>query len=244
MEEEYSTTIGGHIQMQVGGVRGIEVIISSEDERIYLEKDFGMGDDAVGKMFEWFDNLVTFTAETGIQDIAYASAIMNDEYMYTKGYAVEHKNKYHWYQVAGRHEGNPLNLDKTRLGQYFGMAEDRTVHNAEYERVRQETEASILAWRDYLRTVYEDLSTTTAHITPSYRNQPFPGLRKGGTIQKPKPLSRKKGRRQHLAALQTGGMVASPWSGGSGTIYEQPSGPTPSQDVTRGLLSPRSMATY
>ena len=244
MEEEYSTTIGGHLQMQVGGERGIEVIISSEDGRIYLEKDFGMGEDAVGKMFEWFDDLVKFTAETGIQDIAYASAIMNDEYMYTKGYAVEHKNKYHWYQVAGRHEGNPANLDTTRLGTYYPMADDRTAHNTEFEKVRQETEASILAWRNYLRTVYEDLSTTTTHITPSYRNQPFPGLRKGGTIQKPKPLSRKKGRRQHLAALQTGGIVASPWSGGSGTIYEQPSGPTPSQDVTRGLLSPRSMATY
>ena len=50
------------------------------------------------------------------------------------------------------------------------MAEDRTVHNAEYERVRQETEASILAWRDYLRTVYEDLSTTTTHITSTPTN--------------------------------------------------------------------------
>ena len=245
MEEEYSTTIGGHIQMQVGGVRGIEVIISSEDGRIYLEKDFGTGDDAVGNMYQWLDNLVTFTAETGIQDLAYASAIMNDEYMYTKGYAVEHKNKYHWYQVAGRHEGNPLGLDNTRLGEYYGMAEDRTAHNTEFEKVRLETEASILAWRDYLRTVYEDLSTTTKHITPSYRNQTFPGLRKGGTIQKPKPLARgREIRRQTLSAFQAGGIVTSPWSGGSGTIYEQPSGPTPSQDVTKGLLSPRSMATY
>jgi hypothetical protein len=196
-------------------------------------------------MYQWLDNLVTFTAETGIQDLAYASAIMNDEYMYTKGYAVEHKNKYHWYQVAGRHEGNPLQLDNTRLGEYYGSAEDRTAHNTEFEKVRLETEASILAWRDYLRTVYEDLSTTTKHITPSYRNQTFPGLREGGTIQKPKPLARgREIRRQTLAALQAGGIVTSPWSGGSGTIYEQPSGPTPSQDVTKGLLSPRSMATY
>ena len=245
MEEEYSTKIGGHIQIQVGGERGIEVIISSDDGRLYLEKDWGNSEEAVGKMYEWLDDLVLFTAETGINDLAYASAIMNDEYMYTKGYAVEHKNKYHWYQVAGRHEGNPLGLDNTRLGEYYGMAEDRTAHNTEYERIRTETEKTILAWRDYLRTVYEDLSTTTTNITPSYKNQPFPGLRKGGTIQKPKPLYRSTEKRsQPLAALQAGGMVTSPWSGGSGTIYEQPSGPTPSQDVTKGLLSPRSMATY
>ena len=77
LEEEYDTNIAGNVSIQVGGERGLEIIVASDDGRIYVEKGFG-GDTAVEDMYTWLDDLVNFTAQSGVEDLAYGSATDRD----------------------------------------------------------------------------------------------------------------------------------------------------------------------
>ena len=250
LEEEYDTNIAGNVSIQVGGERGLEIIVASDDGRIYVEKGFG-GDTAVEDMYTWLDDLVNFTAQSGVEDLAYGSAILNNEYKYTVGYSQERKNKYSWYQMPGTHgsANTPaeIELDSTRFGLYYGMATDRDTHNAEWKRIDEETKNSIQAWKDYLgdNFVYKNDASSLDNFTNEDGTYTFtpPSLSKGGYMKKSNLPKFVKSRVKNISALKEGGTPDSAWGGSSGKIYNFEE-PEVQPKESEGLLSPRQMATY
>lgn len=249
LEEEYDTDIGGNLSVQVGGERGLEIILASEDGRIYVEKGFS-GETAVEDMYTWLDTLANFTAQSGVQDIAYGSAILNNEYKYTTGYAQERKNKYTWYQMPGS-QGSAntppeINLDSTRLGLYYGMATDRNAHNAKWAAIDEETRNNIQLWKDHLgdNFVYKE-DTYLENITNEDGTYTFtpPNLNKGGYMKKSNLPKFVKNRVKNITTLKEGGTPDSAWGGSSGKIYNSQE-PEITPQESQGLLSPRLMATY
>ena len=270
MEDEYEQQLGGHVSIQLGNDRGLEVIVASEDGRIYVEKDFGRSETAVDEMYQWFDDITNFAAQSRVGDLAYASAILNKQYDYTVGYAQERKNKYTWYQMPGTHgsANTPaeINLDSSRLGLYHGMATDRDAHNERYNKIDQEVRSVITEWREYLGDNFDwDRGSrpldTSVKVNPdgsfNYQGSTFddftgfdaytdeyniPNLKKGGSIESlPKFVRGVK--KSKIATLKEGGTPNSAWGGSLGKIYDSPKSATIAEEV-QGLLSPRSMATY
>jgi len=257
MEDEYETKIGGKISIQIGNERGLEIIIASEDGRIFIEKDFGRSETAVDEMYQWFDDITNFAAQSRVGDLAYSSAILYGQYDYVKGRAIERKNKYKYYSMPGADDYNIL-------GEHYMMADgspgqlNRTAHNAEFDRIDNEVTTAIAQWREYLGTNWEwdrtprSLDTSTT-LNPdgsfNYKNstfQDFTGfdsygyteLKKGGSIESlPKFV---KGR---IPTLKEGGTPDSAWGGSSGKIYNFEE-PEMQPKESEGLLSPRLMATY
>lgn len=257
MEEEYDTQIGGHISIQIGNERGLEIIVASEDGRIFIEKDFGRSETAVDEMYQWFDDITNFAAQSGVQDLAYSSAILNGQYDYVKGRAIERKNKYKYYSMPG--------LDSYGiLGEHYMMADgsqgqlSRAEHNAQFDTVANEVTTAITDWRTYLGDNWEwdrgsrPLDTGTG-VNPDgsfnytnsnfqdftgFNNYSYPGMKKGGSIEAlPKFVKSK------IATLKEGGTPDSAWGGSSGKIYNSQE-PEITPQESQGLLSPRLMATY
>ena len=250
LEEEYDTNIGGDMSVQVGGERGLEIILASADGKIYVEKGFS-GETAVEDMYLWLDDLANFTAQSGVEDIAYGSAILNNEYKYTTGYAKERKNKYTWYQMPGSHGSSntpaEIELDSTRLGLYYGMADDREAHNASWTTLDEQTRNNIQLWKEYLgdNFVYKNQmdSDYLNGIVNDDGTFNIPVLKKGGYINKNKPPKFVKDQVKNIKSLKEGGTPDSAWGGSSGKIYN-PNEPRPLPEEPQGLLSPRLMATY
>jgi hypothetical protein len=257
MEEEYDTQIGGKISIQIGNERGLEIIVASEDGRIFIEKDFGRSETAVDEMYQWFDDITNFAAQSGVQDLAYSSAILYGQYDYVKGRAIERKNKYKYYSMPGADDYNIL-------GEHYMMADgspgqlNRTAHNAEFDRIDNEVTTAITQWREYLGTNWEwdrtprSLDTSTT-LNPDgsfdYKNSTFQdftgfdsygytGLKKGGSIE-----SLPKFVKSRIPTLKEGGTPDSAWGGSSGKIYNFEE-PEMQPKESEGLLSPRLMATY
>lgn len=257
MEEEYETQIGGHISIQIGNERGLEIIVASEDGRIFIEKDFGRSETAVDEMYQWFDDITNFAAQSGVQDLAYSSAILNGQYDYVKGRAIERKNKYKYYSMPG--------LDSYGiLGEHYMMADgsqgqlSRAEHNAQFETVANEVTTAITDWRTYLGDNWEwdrgsrPLDTGTG-VNPDgsfnytnsnfqdftgFNNYGYTAMKKGGSIEAlPKFVKSK------IATLKEGGTPDSAWGGSSGKIYNSQE-PEITPQESQGLLSPRLMATY
>ena len=261
MEDEYEQQLGGHVSIQIGNERGLEVIVASEDGRIFIEKDFGRSETAIDEMYQWFDDITNFAAQSRVGDLAYASAILNKEYDYVTGYAIERKNKYKYYSMPGADEYNIL-------GEHYMMADGsqgqltRDAHNERYDTVDQEVRSAITQWREYLGDNFEwdrgsrplDTSVTvnpdgsfnyqgsTLDDFTGFDNYDIPNFKKGGSIESlPKFVRGVK--KSKIATLKEGGTPNSAWGGSLGKIYDSPKSATIAEEV-QGLLSPRSMATY
>mgnify|MGYP003112782983 FL=1 len=261
MEDEYEQQLGGHVSIQLGNERGLEVIVASEDGRIFIEKDFGRSETAVDEMYQWFDDITNFAAQSRVGDLAYASAILNKEYDYVTGYAIERKNKYKYYSMPGADDYNIL-------GEHYMMADGssgqltRDAHNERYNTVDQEVRSAITQWREYLGDNFEwdrgsrplDTSVTvnpdgsfnyqgsTLDDFTGFDNYDIPNFKKGGSIESlPKFVRGVK--KSKIATLKEGGTPNSAWGGSLGKIYDSPKSATIAEEV-QGLLSPRSMATY
>ena len=261
MEDEYEQQLGGHVSIQIGNERGLEVIVASEDGRIFIEKDFGRSETAIDEMYQWFDDITNFAAQSRVGDLAYASAILNNEYDYVTGYAIERKNKYKYYSMPGADDYNIL-------GEHYMMADGssgqltRDAHNERYNRIDQEVRSAITQWREYLGDNFEwdrgsrplDTSVTvnpdgsfnyqgsTFDDFTGFDNYDIPNFKKGGSIESlPKFVRGVK--KSKIATLKEGGTPNSAWGGSLGKIYDSPKSATIAEEV-QGLLSPRSMATY
>ena len=261
MEDEYEQQLGGHVSIQLGNERGLEVIVASEDGRIFIEKDFGRSETAVDEMYQWFDDITNFAAQSRVGDLAYASAILNNEYDYVTGYAIERKNKYKYYSMPGADDYNIL-------GEHYMMADGssgqltRDAHNERYNRIDQEVRSAITQWREYLGDNFEwDRGSrpldTSVKVNPDgsfnyqgstlddftgFDNYDIPNFKKGGSIESlPKFVRGVK--KSKIATLKEGGTPNSAWGGSLGKIYDSPKSATIAEEV-QGLLSPRSMATY
>ena len=261
MEDEYEQQLGGQVSIQIGNERGLEVIVASEDGRIFIEKDFGRSETAIDEMYQWFDDITNFAAQSRVGDLAYASAILNKEYDYVTGYSIERKNKYKYYSMPGADEYNIL-------GEHYMMADGssgqltRDAHNERYNRIDQEVRSAITQWREYLGDNFEwdrgsrplDTSVTvnpdgsfnyqgsTLDDFTGFDNYDIPNFKKGGSIESlPKFVRGVK--KSKIATLKEGGTPNSAWGGSLGKIYDSPKSATIAEEV-QGLLSPRSMATY
>ena len=265
MEDEYEQQLGGQVSIQIGNERGLEVIVASEDGRIFIEKDFGRSETAVDEMYQWFDDITNFAAQSKVGDLAYASAILNNEYDYITGYAIERKNKYKYYSMPGADDYNIL-------GEHYMMADGssgqltRDAHNERYNTVDQEVRSVITQWREYLGDNFEwDRGSrpldTSVKVNPdgsfNYQGSTFddftgfddytdddniPNFKKGGSIES-LPKFMRGVKKSKIATLKEGGTPNSAWGGSLGKIYDSPKSATIAEEV-QGLLSPRSMATY
>ena len=265
MEDEYEQQLGGQVSIQIGNERGLEVIVASEDGRIFIEKDFGRSETAVDEMYQWFDDITNFAAQSKVGDLAYASAILNNEYDYITGYAIERKNKYKYYSMPGADDYNIL-------GEHYMMADGssgqltRDAHNERYNTVDQEVRSVITQWREYLGDNFEwDRGSrpldTSVKVNPdgsfNYQGSTFddftgfddytdddniPNFKKGGSIES-LPKFMRGVKKSKIATLKERGTPNSAWGGSLGKIYDSPKSATIAEEV-QGLLSPRSMATY